>query len=249
MVLKRVCPNDLDNLEKLNTMFSDIRFHMGKSVLEGMMGNVYADNLKNPKFGLIDIRSYNFISGSIKKGTLRAIMGCGMKDKSWIPSDDLKRLIESIYGNAMQKSERYSLKKSPKFDYGKLQANINKLPQGFCLYRINDALVRKIKSGDFINITDNYAEHGIGCAVISDGEIVGVASSNIIYRDGIEVNIKVAKEYRRKGLATAMGSKLILMCRDADKYISWDAANCGSLSLAEKLGFEYDSVYNVYHFK
>ena len=52
-----------------------------------------------------------------------------------------------------------------------------------------------------------------------------------------------------KGIATAMASKLIIECLNRNKKISWDAANLNSVSLAEKLGFEYDSAYNIYNFK
>lgn len=45
-----------------------------------------------------------------------------------------------------------------------------------------------------------------------------------------------------------MASKLILLCLECGKKISWDAANLNSLKLAKKLGFEYDSTYNIYSF-
>lgn len=45
-----------------------------------------------------------------------------------------------------------------------------------------------------------------------------------------------------------MASKLILLCVEYDKKISWDAANLYSVKLAQKLGFEYDSTYNIYLF-
>lgn len=79
-------------------------------------------------------------------------------------------------------------------------------------------------------------------------KIIGVASSNIFYKDGIEVNIKVEEQYRREGIATAMASKLILECLEQNKKISWDAANMNSVGLAQKLGFKYDSTYHFYSF-
>ena len=76
--------------------------------------------------------------------------------------------------------------------------------------------------------------------------IIGVVSSNIFYNDGIEVNIKVKEDYRRKGIATTLASLLILNCIKENKKISWDAANLNSVGLAQKLGFEYDSEYDCY---
>ena len=45
----------------------------------------------------------------------------------------------------------------------------------------------------------------------------------------------------RIGIATTLASLLILNCIKENKKISWDAANLNSVSLSQKLGFEYDS--------
>ncbi|MDO4963745.1 MAG: GNAT family N-acetyltransferase, partial [bacterium] len=118
----------------------------------------------------------------------------------------------------------------------------------FEILQIDEYLANKIKEEKFINITDDYKNYGIGFCCIYNNEIIGVASSNIFYKDGIEVNIKVKEEYRRKGIATAMASKLIIECLSRNKKISWDASNTNSVRLAQKLGFEYDSEYDIYKF-
>lgn len=135
------------------------------------------------------------------------------------------------------------------FDKVRLHRMSNSLEKKFKFIQIDEVLADNIKKIEFINITDNYKKNGIGFCCVHNNEIIGVASSNIFYKDGIEVNIKVKEEYRRKGIATAMASKLIIECLNRNKKISWDAANLNSVSLAEKLGFEYDSSYNIYNFK
>ena len=115
--------------------------------------------------------------------------------------------------------------------------------------RIDQKIADRIKKENFINITDDYKENGIGYCCIYDNDIIGVASSNIIYNDGIEVNVKVQDNFRRKGIATILASKLILECIKENKTISWDAANLNSVGLATKLGFEYDSPYDTYMIK
>lgn len=87
---------------------------------------------------------------------------------------------------------------------------------------------------------------GIGVCCFKQDEIVGICSSNIIYKDGIEINIRVKEGYIHKGIGTAMASKLILLCLEKGLYPSWDAANLDSLGLAKKLGYNYDSEYTVY---
>jgi len=234
------------DLEKLRNLFKDIRFYMGNSVLDGTMGEAYTDNISNPNFAILIVRKYCFMSGNIGKEDLHKLIDNKLKQYIIIPSNSLKNVIEEIFKDNINKLERYSIKKNPIFDKQKLQKYIEKVPEEYHIQSIDNNIAKKIKEEKFINITDNYEKNGIGYCCIYNDEIIGVASSNIFYKDGIEVNIKVKDEYRRRGIATALASKLILKCLEENKAISWDAANLWSVSLAEKLGFEYDSTYNIY---
>lgn len=237
-----------ENLEKLRSLFKDIRFYMGHSVLDGTMGEAYVDNMSTLNFAILTVRKYCFMSGNIEKENLYELINNKLKQYIIIPSDNLKIVIEEIYKDNINKLERYSIKKNHVFDKKKLQEYINKVPKEYNIQAIDKKIADRIKEENFINITDNYEKNGVGYYCIYNDAIIGVASSNIFYKDGIEVNIKVKDEYRRKGIATALASKLILKCLEKNKKISWDAANLWSVGLAEKLGFEYDSTYNIYKF-
>ncbi len=241
--------NNLNKLQEIKTLFTDIRFYMGNSVLDGVMGKAFVDNIENPNIAFLVVRKYCFISGNINDKKLKDIIDENFKNYTLIPSDIIANKIENIYSNNVQKSQRYSIKKEVSFDKVRLHRMSNSLEKKFKFIQIDEALADNIKKIEFINITDNYKKNGIGFCCVHNNEIIGVASSNIFYKDGIEVNIKVKEEYRRKGIATAMASKLIIECLNQNKKISWDAANLNSVSLAEKLGFEYDSSYNIYNFK
>lgn len=241
--------NNLQNLKKIKPFFSDIRFYMGNSVLDGVMGKAFVDNIENPNIAFLIVRKYCFISGNINDKKLKNIIDKNFKNYTLIPSDIIANKIENIYYNNVQKSQRYSIKKEVSFNIDKLYRMSNNLEKDFKLIQIDESLADNIKKLEFINITDNYKKNGIGFCCMHNNEIIGVASSNIFYKEGIEVNIKVKEEYRRKGIATAMASKLIIECLKQNKKISWDAANLNSVSLAKKLGFEYDSTYNIYKFK
>ena len=56
-----------EDLKRIEPLFTDIRFYMGKSVLEGIMGEVYTDNALSPKFAILLVKSFCFISGIIEK--------------------------------------------------------------------------------------------------------------------------------------------------------------------------------------
>jgi predicted GNAT family acetyltransferase len=76
--------------------------------------------------------------------------------------------------------------------------------------------------------------------------LVAGASSYSVYSGGIEIEIDTKPEYRRKGLATACGSKLILECLKRGLYPSWDAYDLRSAALAKKLGYQIDRPYVVF---
>lgn len=239
---------DQKNLKEIKILFNDIRFYMGNSVLDGVMGKVFVDNVRNPNIAFLVVRNYCFISGNIDDKDLKDIIDKNFKEYILIPSDDIASKIEKIYSRNIRKSQRYSIKKEATFDKENLYRMINSLDKKFEIAKIDETLADNIKKMKFLNITDNYKKYGIGFCCIYNDEIIGVASSNIFYKDGIEVNIKVKEDYRRKGIATTLASRLIIECLDQNKKISWDAANTNSVGLAQKLGFEYDSTYNTYNF-
>lgn len=237
------------NFDKIKPLFKDIRFFMGNSVLDGVMGKAYVDNTLNPQIAFLVVRSYCFMSGNLSKEKLKDIINDNFKNFILIPSDSLKSKIESIYKDSIIKRQRFSIKKEVKFNENKLKDMVNKIPSKFEIVKINKNLADRIKKEDFINITDDYEKNGIGYCCMYNKEIIGVASSNIFYKDGIEVNIRVKENYRRRGIATAMAANLILECLRENKKISWDAYNINSVKLAEKLGFEFDSAYDTYLMK
>ena len=92
---------------------------------------------------------------------------------------------------------------------------------------------------------EKYHELGIGVVICKDNFIVSGASSYSRYQEGIEIEIDTKEEYRRKGLASVCGAKLILECLKRNLYPSWDAQNKASVALAEKLGYHYSHAYTA----
>ena len=104
-------------------------------------------------------------------------------------------------------------------------------------------------SRDFVSLYTDYNEYkrlGLGVVALFNGEPVSGASSYSSYEGGIEIEIDTRAEYRRKGLGTACGAKLILECLERGLYPSWDAQNLWSAALAEKLGYQLDHPYTAY---
>lgn len=240
-----------NQMNKIEHLFNDIKFYMGKSVLDGLMGEAWADKLENPTIAYLLVRQYCFINGDSNSKLAKKVLNTLPKTcKRIIANDDWSNVIESTY-NDFEKSKRYSLKKEKDiFNKQKLKEFSENLNSEYEVKTINERIYRLIKADDEdtkqMKITDDYMNKGIGVCCFRDDEIVGICSSNIIYKDGIEINIRVKEGYKHKGIGTAMASKLILMCLEKGIYPSWDAANLTSVELAKKLGYSYDSEYTIY---
>ena len=150
--------------------------------------------------------------------------------------------------------ERYAIKKEPGiFDKGHLARIAGSLKEGYELKLIDKEIFQQTKKSQWsVDFTSqfsdygDYQERGLGAAVLAGGELVAGASSYTVYQGGIEIEIGTREDYRRKGLASACGAKLVLECMERGLYPSWDAQNWWSVKLAEKLGYHFDRAYPAY---
>ena len=165
-----------------------------------------------------------------------------------------EKLIKECWPEAVP-TTRYAIRRCKDFDREKLQSFVDALPDGYEIRRIDSGIYDLILSaddddleyliGDF-ETKEAFLEKGRGFVVLKDGSVVAGASSEYCYRHGIEVEIDTVRSERHKGLATAVGAKLILSCMDDGLEPVWDAANLISVHLAEKLGYRFDHEYVYY---
>ncbi|MCR5072729.1 MAG: GNAT family N-acetyltransferase, partial [Clostridiales bacterium] len=170
------------------------------------------------------------------------------KEKAWEP------LFRECYPEA-ERVTRYAIRRCRDFDREKLQSFVDALPEGYEIRRIDSEiydLCEKVEDEDLDWLTgdfetkEEFLAKGRGFVVMKDGKIAAGASSAYCYCDGIEVEIDTHRAERRKGLATAVGAKLILSCLDDGLEPRWDAANLISVHLADKLGYRFDREYAYY---
>ncbi|MGN0508897.1 MAG: GNAT family N-acetyltransferase, partial [Ruminococcus sp.] len=167
-------------------------------------------------------------------------------------NEEWAALIEECYPSA-KKVVRYAIKKNTVFDVEKLQREIDKLPSGYELKKIESLIYDKCLENplteDFVfafESKEQYLKIGRGMVILKDGTIVSGASSYTRYNEGIEIEVDTVVSERRKHLATIVCSALILDCLKEGLYPSWDAQNMNSVRLAEKLGYEFDHEYIAY---
>lgn len=221
------------------------------SCLQGHMGTLTADDEEQPESALIDIGDFCFLAGTANAGLLKALQG----NKLLIPRDrQWELLIEHFFGDKATRMLRYAIKKETDvFDVDKLKGYCGLLDSSYEIRLIDEEMFEMAEAepwsadlcSQFADYED-YRKRAVGVGILHKGKLVAGASPYGVYDGGIEIEIDTKPEYRRKGLATACGARLILECLERGLYPSWDAHDLRSVALAEKLGYRMDCAYVAY---
>ncbi|MBQ8634180.1 MAG: GNAT family N-acetyltransferase [Lachnospiraceae bacterium] len=228
------------------------------SALQGIMGDIYAEDTEKPEAAMVILGDFCFLAGT--PNTELVAYKPSTYKKNYIimvPENDAwSALIENHYKAGAEKNFRYAIKKNAgNFNKEKLEQAVAAVPESLELKMIDEALynacLSEYWSEDFVSNYKDYAMFkrlGLGAVMVKKdtGEIVAGASSYSTYKDGIEIEIVTREDYRKQGLAYRCASKLILECLKRGLYPSWDARTKISVALAEKLGYEYSHEYVAY---
>lgn len=247
-------------MNKIAPFFDAIKETLIWSCLQGVMGTAYVVDANHPTCAQIITADFCFFAGDAHseqaKELIRHIpieyaqrsLFAILENQEW------EELIQACYGERIKKFQRYAIKKDVHhFDIHHLTKLSKGLPNQYVIEKIDEALYYETLKhawscdlcGNFISAED-FLNRGIGFVVMKDKEIVAGASSYTVYKEGIEIEIDTAPDYRKQGLATAVGATLVLYCLENNLYPSWDAHNLTSVHLAEKLGYVFDHEYNTF---
>lgn len=249
-----------ENMETIAPLFAGWEESLIWSCLEGCMGEAWADNEIHPASARILLADFCFFAGksnqelvteNIRNQVREFVIMVPPMDKT---GESWAREIEQAYGGNCKRVERYAIKKEPGiFDREHLKRIAEGLPEEYEVRLIDEAIFEQTRkfpwSVDFTSQFadyEDYCRRGLGAAVLFQGELVSGASSYTVYQEGIEIEIGTREDFRRKGLASVCGARLILECIKRDLYPSWDAQNLWSVKLAEKLGYHFDRAYPAY---
>ena len=249
-------PLNDDSRNKIAPLFGKVNSTILLSYLQGHMGKAWVDDIENPTVAQVIVGVFVYYAGDAQSKAAEELLNNLPKHILVIvDSDDWKKRIETIHKGRMEKFDRFEFEKdSEHLEPKLLQKHLSALPKGYELKRIDESLVKEDSlhelspefTGQFES-TDDFLKRGIGFCIVHNGQIVSGASSFSIYDDGIEIEVATNSEHRKKGLAAAVSSALILDCLEKGIYPSWDAANPESLSLGKKLGYVYKKTYDTYY--
>lgn len=241
----------------VEALFGEWQETMIWSCLSGVMGDLYADDPKEPTAALAVLGDFCFFAGKSCRELVRFPReSLKRRRRILVPqNEDWAGLIEDCWGPLVEREERYAIKKEPDvFDRDKLESAAASLPSGYSLRPMDRELFHRCRQSRWSeDFTANYQDweqfqrYGFGMMVMEGEELVSGASSYSGWPGGIEVEIDTHPDYRRRGLAYAAAAALILACLDRGWYPSWDAQNPASAALAEKLGYHVSHRYTVYY--
>jgi len=245
-----------EEMDKIAPLFQGWDETLIWSCLQGYMGKAWACSGEKPGAAQIITGDFCFFAGQPDDELIKNIPGNFPSEYILMIPENHKWAagIERIYKGRYERFMRYALKKEPGvFDRKSLGCHIENLSPEYALKSIDEEIYLKTRqeswSKDLCSQFPTYADYkryGMGFAVFHGDKLVSGASSYTVYRDGIEIEIDTREDYRRKGLALACASRLILECLDRKLYPGWDAANRESVALAEKLGYHFEREYVTY---
>jgi len=248
----------ITNLSLVEPLFSGWQETCIWSALQGIMGDIYAENTEMPTAAKVILGDFCFLAGEPNTELVTYKPKDFQKDFIiMVPQNEAwARLIETQYRENATKTTRYAIKKNiGNFNKEKLEQAVAEVPEGYELQMIDKTLYQSCLleewSKDFVSNYTDYAmfeQLGLGALMVKKdtGEIVAGASSYSTYKGGIEIEIVTREDHRKRGLAYRCASRLILECLERNLYPSWDARTRISVALAEKLGYEYSHEYVAY---
>lgn len=230
------------------------------SCVEGHMGRVWVDNSFDPSCAVVLFGDFYFIIGSYAPAEEDDIVRIVSEIKVYailLDADEWSPLLVRLqrdFPESYRSFTRYALDgRMEWFDTEQLKRNIKAIEPEFHPVRIDERIYEITRkenwTQDFcsnFHSKEDFMEHGIGYVILQDDEIIAGASSYGYCQGRLEVTIETKEAYRRKGLALACASALILECLERGIYPRWDAANLNSVALAEKLGYRFKKEYTVY---
>ncbi|MEI6171100.1 MAG: GNAT family N-acetyltransferase, partial [bacterium] len=221
-------------------------------VLEGHVGQAFADDLAAPTVARLDCGPFAALAGDPDLPAARELLRCAPIDWVTPETDAWRAVLEAEFAGRIRRI-RFVEFSAEGLDPGQLDKLAQALPPGFTVARIDaelaEALIRDLGKKwllDSYSSMDDFLARGIGYVVLCEGHVVASAASAVSSSRAIDIDIEVAPAHRRKGLGAAIGAALALDCIEHDIEPLWLASNDISVHLAQKLGYVAGGNYETF---
>ncbi|MCA9968998.1 MAG: GNAT family N-acetyltransferase [Anaerolineales bacterium] len=223
-------------------------------VVEGQMGQAFADDPAQPAAFLLDVTGFWYLAGDAGAAGAAALVA-GIRPYSLImnPPPAWHDLLRRRMGACLKAMPRYSFS-SVGLDEAALRATWQGSPHAPAIRRIDGPLAEALWA-DKDSLVDmrayasaaDFVDRGLGYCLMDGTAVVGTAYASLVCSRAIEVSVVVLPPYRRQGAATALCAALLSDCLARHMDANWDAANPESCALARKLGYVDAGSYHAYY--
>ena len=223
------------------------------AVLQGYCGTAVANTVGEACVAQLTISLLTFFGGDPTHPLARHLVEKLSGETIIVVADARWReLVFHVHGARLTIQPRLSFS-SVHLNLAHLRHLMSCGPEGLQIKRIDLDLAQRIGtevdtdlilSEVFPTLTD-FVERGIGFCALADERIVCGATSAARCDNAIEIQINTHPQFRRRGLASAVGATLVAHCLEYGLDPDWDTAttNLPSQHLAQKLGYIPESTY------
>ena len=242
----------------LSQLYQDYDWNeLAEAVLDGSMGRAWADRAEKPRLGVLEyplIHLYLVAGDPTLPESRDFLSHLPVPSALVFTAKDWEDILKQVHQKKILEHTRYAFS-SENLDQHHLQELASRVPTGYLLQQMHLKQARQLaeeksrfSEDHFLNFDslDQFINQGFGFCILHNGAIVCAATTFVISKRGIEIQINTREEHRRKGLATVVAASLMLHSLQKGLEPSWDAANKISASLAEKLGYIPQGTYTMY---
>jgi GNAT superfamily N-acetyltransferase len=221
------------------------------AIIAGGMGTVVADSDAVPQLALA-VLDFHFLAGDPGHAHAALLVPSLRPGMVMItPTPAWQRWLAASYPGELAPYHREAFQAGV-FDRALLQRLAQSLPADFELSQIGLADVSQLVADLPPALVYNFSSHeafirtSISLGILHQGRYVAAASVAAIGGGKAEFEIQTHPQFRRRGLARAVGAALILACLERGLEPCWDAANAPSSALARQLGFRSTGAYDAF---
>jgi hypothetical protein len=224
------------------------------AIIAGGMGTVFVDADAAPQVALAEL-DFHFLAGDPDHANAVLLIPSLQPGMVMItPTPAWQRWLTMNYPGELAPYHREAFQAGT-FDRALLQWFAQELPADFELSPIGLADVPQLVADLHAALVYNFSSHeafirtSIGLGIRHQGRYVAAASAAAIGGGKAEFVIQTHSQFRRRGLARAVGAALILACLERRLEPCWDAANAPSSALARQLGFCSTGTYDAFRLR
>ncbi len=222
------------------------------SVLEGKFGKAYVNSKGPIEIVRLDSASITILYGNSDSICINDIIKVAPIYYVTPQNTEWETKLRSIYENRINVINFINYTPNDiKKDH--LRKIIDCLDPSYQIKQIDNDLAKRVEVDieneyffeNFISIED-YLRRGIGFCVCHENKLVSAATSMAQSSKAIDIEIETISKYRKLGLGTIVGAKLVLFCLENKIEPKWIAVNKESGSIASKLGFKKGESYTTF---